>query len=195
MSLTTITNPALYPVTLAEAKDHLVITHDLDDALIDGLISAATEYAEQYVNRALVQRTLDYSMDYFPASAFVLPKAPAISITSIDYIDTDGATQTLATSVYGLDAGVTPPVVYLKYGQVWPTARSERNAVTVRFIAGYVGLGSPEDVRAGVPEAIKAAIKLIIGDLYLNRERKMDIQVYNNDTADLILHAFRLYEL
>jgi uncharacterized phiE125 gp8 family phage protein len=195
MSTVTVSTPTVYPVTLAEAKAHLVIDHDLDDSLVDGLIAAATEYAEQYTNRALVQRTLDYSMDSFPASAFVLPKAPALSVTSIDYTDTNGDPQTVPTTVYGLDLGVTPPVIYLKYGQVWPTARSERNAVTVRFVAGYAGLGSPEDVRAGVPEAIKAAIKLIVGDLYLNRERKMDVQVYNNDTADLILHAFRLYEL
>ncbi|TNE75548.1 MAG: hypothetical protein EP334_10040 [Gammaproteobacteria bacterium] len=197
MSLTLVTAPSQQPITTAEAKAHLNISHSLDDALIAAYIAAATEYAEAYLGRDLIQRTWDYSADAFPSggNAFCLPKNPVQSITSISYVDGNGDTQALATSVYSLDKGVAPAEVYLQYGQSWPSVRGQRNAVTVRFVSGYAPSGSPQDLAGNVPDSIKSAIKLIVGDLYLNRERKMDVQVYYNDTADLLLHPHRLYKV
>ena len=194
MSISLVTAPTAYPLTLAEAKDHLKVEHTDDDALIDTMLSAATSYTEGYTGRDLIQRTWDYSFERFP-STFCLPKNPVLSITSITYIDGDTSPeeQTIATTIYGLDSGVEPAVVYRKYAQTWPIPRNQRNAITVRFITGYTGLGSPEDLRGNIPESIKAAIKMIVGDLYANRERKMDIQVYHNDTVDLLLAQSRIY--
>lgn len=195
MSVKLKTAPASYPVSLGEAKTHLHVEHDNDNALITGAIAAATDYAEQYLSRDLVQRTWEYSFDQFPVRGFCLPKNPVQSITSIKYIDTNGAEQTVSTDVYGVDIGVTPAEVYLKYNQSWPTARNQRNAVTVEFVSGHAPAGSPLDYGINVPDAIKSAILLIVGDLYLNRERKMDVQVYYNDTADMLLAPHRIYRL
>ena len=150
MSLTLVTAPAAYPITHAETKDYLNVEHSDDDALIDGLIAAATEYAEYYTARDLIERTWDYSFNNFTRS-FCLPKNPVQSVTSITYIDanTSPESQTIATTVYTLDAGVTPATIQLQYNQFWPTPRSQHNAVTVRFITGYAGLGSPQDLLSG----------------------------------------------
>lgn len=195
MSLTLVTKPTVYPVTLAEVKANSVIEHDDDDALLMTFIAAATDYAEAHTNRDLVQRTWDYSFDEFPAEHIELPKFPVQSVTSVTYNDVSQSPnqQTLSTNVYGLDSGGHVAMLYLKYNQYWPSFTPMHNGITVRFVSGYAGLGSPQDLRGNIPEAIKGAIRLIVGDLYEHRESRLDMQSYKNETADMLLNAYRLY--
>jgi uncharacterized phage protein (predicted DNA packaging) len=44
------------PISLQEAKKHLRVEFDDDDDLIQGLITAAREYAEVFMNRPLVEK-------------------------------------------------------------------------------------------------------------------------------------------
>ena len=195
MSITEITRPAAYPITLSEAKAHLNIEHGDDDAIIGAMIASATDYAESYTNRDFIQRTWAYSFDSLSGGGFLLPKSPVQSVSSITYIDGDGASQTLSTDVYDLDSGVTPSLVYLKYNQSWPATRSQRNAITVTFISGYAGLGSPVDVRGGVPDVIRQAVKLLIGDNYANRENIIvGASLANTKASDSLLSAYRVYK-
>lgn len=163
--------PSVEPVSSTEAKLHLKIDSDTtDDNLIAYLIQAAREQVESYTNRALISQTWDLSLDEFPDNTtsdgydIVLSKSPVASITSITYKDTDGASQTLASSVYGLDTYNEPNHIYLKYGQSWPSTYDETGAITIRFTAGYGATGST------VPASIRAAMMLIIGHLYEHRE-------------------------
>lgn len=52
---------AAEPVTLAEAKQHLVVIHDADDTLILAYIAAAREVVEQQTGYALVAATYDWT--------------------------------------------------------------------------------------------------------------------------------------
>jgi uncharacterized phage protein (predicted DNA packaging) len=47
------------PISLQEAKKHLRVEFDDDDDLIQGLIVAAREYAEGFMNRPLAAKTED----------------------------------------------------------------------------------------------------------------------------------------
>jgi len=49
------------------------------------------------------------------------------------------------------------------YQQTWPSTRSVANAVTIRFVCGYASA-------AAVPFSMLAAIKLLVGHWYSNRE-------------------------
>jgi len=195
MSLTLVSKPSQFPISLDEAKHHCVVEHNDDDALIDALIGAATDYAEKYTGLDLVQRTWDYSLDSFGNGDIELPKTPIQSVTSVTYTDVTTSPQlnTVATTVYDLDDGACLPFLYLQYGQTWPSASAVRNGITVRFVSGYAWLGSPEDLRGNIPEGIKAAIKLLVADLYMNREKNTDIQTFDNHTCDMLLNAFRVY--
>lgn len=195
MSLTLITAPTVYPITLAEAKAQCVVDHSNDDDLITSMIAAATDYAEKYTNKDFVQRAWDYSFDLFGCGDIELPKRPVQSVTSVTYTDVTTSPQlnTVSTDVYGLDSGSDSPFLYLKYGKYWPSASVVHNGITVRFVSGYAVTGSPEDYRANIPEGIKAAIKLLVADLYLNREKNSDIQTFDNHTCDMLLNAFRVY--
>jgi hypothetical protein len=61
------------------------------------------------------------------------------------------------------------------YGGSWPQTQDVINAFTVRFTAGY------GTTAASVPYDVKAAIKLLIGHLYENREA---VIVGSNVTAN-----------
>ena len=109
-------------------------------------------------------------MDGFPCGAIVLPFPPVSSITSVSYVDTAGATQTWTAGATGyttqLPAGphCGPALIYPSYGISYPSTRSQRASVTVRFVCGYGA-----EARH-VPSSLMSAMKLLIGHWYVHRE-------------------------
>lgn len=160
------------PVTLTEAKAQLGVTHSNDDTLITSLITAARQACEAEMNRALIYSQWELRLDCFP-DEIIVPRPPLYSVSSVQYVDADGATQTLAASSYQVDTRSEPGRIKPAYGAAWPVTREGiYNAVTVTFWAGYapVEVGSPTDFSGNVPRAIKQAVLLTVGDLYANRE-------------------------
>jgi uncharacterized phiE125 gp8 family phage protein len=127
-------------------KNHLKIESDMteDDGLIASLSAAARDVAETWTgsnvprHRVMVATSFDLTMTDFPGCGYIaIPRVPLVSVTSITYVDTAGTTQTLASSVYSVDTA--QGVIYLAYGQVWPSTRADlADRVTVRFIAGMM---------------------------------------------------------
>ena len=74
-SLKRLTEPAVEPVTLAEAKKHLRVEHDADDALITASIVAAREWCETYLDATLIHTQWQMTLDFFPVY-IRLPKPP-----------------------------------------------------------------------------------------------------------------------
>ena len=101
-SLTETVAPAEEPVTTAEAKLHLRVDHGDEDAYIDTLVATARQHIELVTRRAMVDTTFTLKMDAFPTEIRP-PRSPLSSVSSITYVDTDGATQTLSASVYSVD--------------------------------------------------------------------------------------------
>lgn len=164
------------PIDLATARLHLRLdatgsppSHP-DDDLVEGIIAAARESAEIYCGLAILNQSYKLQLDEFPASNGAIPLGlwPVNTITSITYVDDDGATQTLATSVYDLEGNQAPARVVLKYEQEWPATRKITNAVTVTFVAGYTDGQSPNSYP--MPKSVKQAMLLAIGHFYENRE-------------------------
>ena len=178
-SLKRASGPSDEPITRAEAKLHLKVDDQTaDDALIDLLVSAAREDAEDFTNRCFCWSTWELRLDEFPTSGLqeiLLPRPPLIRVESIRYVDADGVTQTLGSDNYQVDDKSEPARVRPAYGLSWPATRAQMNAVTVSYVAGYPvsEAGSPADYAANVPAAAKAAVKLILGHLYANREAVM----------------------
>ena len=104
------TSPAKEPVSLAEAKLHLKIeaTDTGEDSLIKRLIVVARRRAEVSTGRALVTQTWTLALDGFPGGVIEVPRPPLSSVTSITYIDPEGATQTVAADRYRVDAQREP---------------------------------------------------------------------------------------
>ena len=162
MSWKLATAPATEPISLTEAKLHLKMDDiTTDDTLITSLIKAARMYCEQYCNAGFVTQTWEYYLDRFPR-VIELNKFP-ISAISIKYYDKDNVEQTLASTVYSVDMIDSPTRITLGENQTWPEIEGKLNAIK---ITATVGFGAAADV----PDDIKAAILLMVGNLYANRE-------------------------
>lgn len=158
------TAPATEPLSVSDAKTHTRIDETAEDSLITDYIAAGRQLIENQTWRALITQTVTVKLDHFPIWDIWLPRSPAQSITSIQYVDTNGDTQTVSSSNYTLDTYSTPSAITPAYGQVWPTARCQRNSVTVVYVAGY------GDAASDVPEDIVHALKLIVTEAYEDRE-------------------------
>lgn len=148
-------------ITLAEAKIHLRILAAADDTYITSLITAAREWCELYTERAIGTQTLEIALDEFPAAFVLVPSVQ--SVTSVKYLDVNNVEQTVTSTDYVLDNYSNPAWVVPAYSKVWPATYCTANAVKLRFVAGYDG-GNP------CPQAMIAAMKLMIGHLYENRQ-------------------------
>lgn len=170
MALSLVTAPSAEPINTAVAKLHCRVDHSTDDALIDTLCAAAREYCETFTGRKCITQTWDLKFDRFPISdaPIWLPFPPVSSVTSVSYVDTNGDTQTWSGSLYtsvlpaGPQAG--PAYIVPAWSQDYPTTRDVPNAVTVRFVCGF---GESD---TSVPGSMLAAMKLLIGHWYANRE-------------------------
>lgn len=161
---TLATAPTGEPITRDECKTFARIDSTAEDSLIDSLLVAARELAEEYCDRQIMLATYDLTYDAFPGAGFIeIPFAPTASITSVKYIDADGAQQTVPGADYVADVDVDPARIYLAYNATWPTVRAQRHAVTVRAVVGYADADA-------VPDAIKTALKMIVTAWLNDRE-------------------------
>ena len=153
-----VTTPAAAAIPLVDAKLHCRVDSNLDDTLITSLISAAEGHCEKYCGIRVGSQTLTLMCDSF-CDLERLPEGPVSAITSISYVDTAQATQTLANTVYELRASGLTAGISLKYGQFWP-AIGAGSRITVVLVAGF-----------SIPPAeLIAGMKMLIGHWYENRE-------------------------
>jgi len=108
------------PVSLAEAKAQLYVTHSADDGLIRSLIRTATNRAEQFTRRKLVYRKSVEYFNQFPSN-FRLPGGWLVGVDSIRYRVLDGTWYTLDPARYLVDVESEPGVVSLPDSGEWPT--------------------------------------------------------------------------
>lgn len=157
-----VTAPATLPVTLAEAKAHLRVEHGDEDVLIQAFIAAATERLDGWagvLGRCLMLQTWRQDFDGF-APMLRLPLHPVAAVSQVAYVDTASANQIAASSLYDLLRDDAGDYVALKPGQSWPATGVVNVPVSITFTAG----------EAAAPAPIRAAILLMVGDLYANRE-------------------------
>ncbi len=156
-----ITAPTAEPVSLTEAKAHLRVEHDLDNAFINSMILAARQYAEKICWGGFVTQTWELVRDSFPDHDYIcLPKGTLASVTSVKYLESvAGVETTLSSAAYLVDTVSAPPRIRLAFDSTgWPTTRVQYNAVVVRYVVG---------VAAGeVPAPVKAAILLLMSNMY-----------------------------
>lgn len=185
------------PVSLATARLHLRLdtmgsppTHP-DDALVTALITVAREAVENFTELTVAVNTFQLKLDYFADLAIDLGTYPVNSITSITYVDTNGATQTIPSGDYVLDNFSKPAQIVLAYDKQWPAVRNQPNAVTVTFQAGFTGNTSP--VVNKMPKALEQAMLLTITDLYENRGAIVSKQNYEVPVmAQYLMATYRI---
>ena len=149
--------------TTAEAKDFLKVDTSADDALIDSLIKAATQSCQIFTNKYFLDTTVTQYSDNW-LDFYRLYKSPVISMTHVKYYDTNDTLQTLASSNYILDNISQPARIGISVDGTLPNLADRINAVEVKYTVGYGELSSD------VPEGIKSAVLITIGNWYENRQ-------------------------
>ena len=178
MSLILITPPAAHPVTLEEAKAHVRVEFDDEDAMIAAYIEAATAHLDGRdgaLGRCLMAQTWALRLEAFP-SQILLPLPPCRSVTSVAYIDPAGATRTLSSDHYdvtGLGAADGATIRPAR-DRVWPQTAESPEAVTITFEAGHA-------TAAEVPAPIRLAILDHVARLFDARGSKGDVAQFAGD--------------
>ena len=150
-------------ISTADARQFLKVDITDDDDVINSLVKAATESAQEYTNRFFLSTTLEQYGTTF-ADIRNLFKSPVSEITLVKYYDTDNVQQTLSSSVYQVTPAIEPSTLMLKVDQSYPDVADREDAVLVKYTVGY-GTATTD-----VPYAIIQAVYLTIGHWYQNRQ-------------------------
>lgn len=172
-SSTCISQPAVEPVSLAQAKLQCRIDDDItqDDALLTGMITAARIVCENYIKRAFITQTWLHNLDDFPfwrnwttvGNPVTLMKPPVQSVVSLVYLDQAGNSNTFDPSLYTLDNISEPARIIRNLAQPWPLTGFYPNAVQITAVHGY------GDCPNDVPLPARQAILMHVTWQYRNR--------------------------
>ena len=164
MALVLTTAPAAEPISLAEAKAHLRIDADDEDALIASLIAAARMFVERTLGVALITQDWSYFLDFWPRSTCVtLPVLPVQAVDAVTLHDAQGGASVLDAESYAVDVLSTPARLVLKSAAPAVVTR-ELNAFEIAFAAGY------GDEASDVPAPIRQALTLLVAHWFERRE-------------------------
>jgi len=157
--------PTTPVITLQDMKDHARISQSNGDATLLRMIGAATESAEQYMNRGLLTQTWQLTLRWFGDVIYLPMAAPLQSVTSVKYYDTTGALTTLATTYYDVDTVSRPGRILRAANQSWPPLQSGKllGRIQITYVVGW----ATADL---VPERIKQGIRLYVSWLDADRD-------------------------
>lgn len=173
--------PKEEPLTIPEAKRWCRITDDTEDEDVASLIAAARKQAEHIQGRQLMTATWKLTVNRFvsPIRLFI---SPVQSITSIEYIDTNGDSQVLDEDQYVFNRTHIIPAQDV----TWPDTNAFPGAVSVEFVAGY---GTRQDV----PEDTKLWMRTYIATAYRYREEIEAGNISRLEHVNRMLDSERTY--
>ena len=188
MILSLVAGPTAELITLAEAKAHLRLETNLDDAYVNALIVAARQYVEKISWRAFVTQTWMLTLDGFPGDVIELPRGSLISVATVQYLDPNNVSQVVPNTVYELDKLSIPGHILLKEGQSWPDTLLRWNAVNITYDVGY------GPTPADVPEPVKHVVKLLVSQMYEHRTPEVTGTIVSQVkfAVDALLYNYRL---
>ena len=159
--------PTTLPVLLCDVKSWGRITWDTDDTMLESLMLAATQKAEQFTNRVFIQRTftgyfecLECPHGYEKGYYLALRRAPIVSVTTVKVYE-DDILETISSDDYDLKP--TAGFSRIIFSEINNSPDTVPYPYQVEFVAGY-GTKTTD-----VPEPIKLAIKQTVSYWYQNR--------------------------
>lgn len=203
MRVVVVTPPAPV-VTLAQAKAHLRVDDGDSDALITGMIAAATrglDGPDGWLGRALGSQTLtafpdpaDFPLWSGGKAAFDLPYPPtrsqdAMAVTGVTHLVSVASTA-IDPSTYSMAPGARR--LRFNYGSIaWG------DDVAITYQTG-TPLPTGDGAVAPIADEVRCAILLIVGSLWSNREADViDARavVAENPAVDRLLTPYRVWRV
>lgn len=165
MGLVRTVDPAISVVEFEDAVKQVELPADdtTHTRHLERAIKAAIADAERHTRRAFITQTWRLSLREFPSRIY-LPRPPLQSVTSITYVDSNGATQTLSSSLYQVSTDSSPGYIEPAFGQSWPSIRSETvDPIKITYVAGF---GSDSE---NIPDQYKNLIYELVAFRFMNR--------------------------
>ena len=161
MQLKIIERPEQDVVALEDVKEHLRVTVNDEDLLIENYTSAAVQFCEDYQNKYYLNTKVKLILDnlHFPVQ---LPRPPLQSVDKIELQQRDGTLVEWDSSNYVVDDSGNFVWIRLADGYTLPADLANKQVLQITYTAGHA---DAEDV----PQKIKEAILLLIGHWYENR--------------------------
>ena len=164
MSYKVLSTTGSEPLTLADAKLYLRVTHSLEDTEITAMISSARAFAEEVLGYWLVDRVLEQAFSGFPGSSVLTMSFPVEDPpTSISYYDVDDVLQSFDVAKVTVDS-FDPRNIILNTGESWPEAVSENIPDPVRVVYNTVTDNELID------DIVMKGLKKDLADLYIKRD-------------------------
>jgi uncharacterized phiE125 gp8 family phage protein len=176
-SIRVLSQPAVEPVTLYEAKVHLRVDTDDEDVLLAALIRAARVRCEQHTRRSFITQTIRYSSDRMPDfegnwltsersiwAGVELPRPPFRSLVAVSYATDTRDAIPLDPAEYRISSGGDEPSRLMLRGPFIQALPREFDAVTVDYVAGYGDRG------IDVPDPLRQAVLVTVASMYEDRE-------------------------
>jgi uncharacterized phiE125 gp8 family phage protein len=164
MSQILTTPPAVEPLSLAETKSHLRLTHADDDAYVSTLMISARRLVEAQYGICLLQQSWSIFRDQWPSDGiFTTPLFPVISVVDLKVYGDDDVAATIDPAHYYLDATSRPARIALRRGRAFPSPGRRTNGIELKLTTGF------GTTAAAVPQFIKQALLIIIADWFGNR--------------------------
>lgn len=186
MSLTLLSPPAAESIDLAEMKAHLRVTEAHEDALINGVLTAAVRAVEARGRLALMAQQWRVTFDESPEATVLLPVSPAVTIDAVSVIDAAGVPQAIQQQLYEFAPGSPGR---LRRAGPWPVPGVGVDGVHIDFTAGYADAAS-------VPEPLKQAVKMLAAYFFETRETAGEARVYAVPQAvDALIAPYRRVQL
>jgi len=162
VSLQLVVPPAAVPISLHEVKTYLSYFEPDQDAIIAGLVRAATDYVENATGLRLINQTWAWgtTLPCFWSGFLRLPLSPVQSVDSVVYIDSGGVQQVLSPATYSLkgDRIVLAPEVQ------WPSVWRGPDSATITFTVGF------GDDHNAVPHDLRQGIMMLVAFWFSQRE-------------------------
>ena len=167
------------PISVENLRVFVKQNPNTDGENLEIALAGAIDLAETYLNRYVLQVTMELTLDDWPSwDTIALLEPPVSSVVSIKYTDINGAEQTYANTNYTLDSSGFHARIVLKSGSAWPILGTGVARVRVRYVCGFAS--------DALPAAVRSAILLLAEGLY---ERQKD----NEDAAYRLLSSHRMF--
>ena len=161
---------ALDLISLSDAKQQLNITSSTFDDELRAFIEAASKAAEDHRNEVLARRTLVHHRVFSSTSSFVLPRVPALSLTSVAAVD---ASRSWTVGNLHLDRTT---------GRVTVVSGPNLDGhLAVTYVAGY----------DAVPASFSLAVRIIVQHLWETQRGQLGVTRFAGSTDDANLLRFR----
>lgn len=158
MTLFATAPPAAEPVTLGEAKAHLRIDADDEDALIGALISTAREHVERETGLVMLSCGFRLCLDAWPDDGVVrIPCGPVRTIEAVTIYDGEGEAQAVPLAGHLLDGEARPVRLWLAAP---PRPGRMLNGIEIDFVAGFGESGTD------VPDTLKRAMLMHVAAMF-----------------------------